>query len=144
MRRYVSGYPGIVSNGHNGAARAARTPRLLSAAERDALVAVLSHADFAGRAALLEQVDAARVVGGCDCGCATVDLAIEHAPPSDAIAYPIPSEATILDAHGEAIGGVLVFARDGYLTQLEVYGNGDEPINPFPPIDRLALTAITR
>jgi hypothetical protein len=119
-------------------------PRLLSAAERDALVAVLSYADFVGRAALLEQVDAVRVVGGCDCGCATVDLVIVDAPPSDAIACPIPNEATVLDAHGEAIGGVLVFTRDGHLRQLEVYGYGDEPISPFPPIDRLALTAISR
>ena len=27
-----------------------------------------------------------------------------------------------------------MFARDGYLTQLEVYGYG-EPISPFPPVD---------
>lgn len=117
-------------------------PRPLSAAERNALVAVLSHADFAGRADLLEQVDAACVVGGCACGCATVDLAVAHAAPSDASAYPIPNEATILDAHNEPIGGVLVFVRDGYLSQLEVYGN--EPISPFPPVDRLRLAAVSR
>jgi hypothetical protein len=108
------------------------------------LVAVLSHADFAGRTALLEQVDAARVVGGCDCGCATVDLAVENAPPSDAVAYPIPNEATVLDGDGDAIGGMLVFARDGYLTQLELYSYGHEPISPFPPVDRLSPTAVPR
>jgi hypothetical protein len=119
-------------------------PRLLSAAERNALVAVLGHADFVGRAALLEQVDTVRVVGCCDCGCATVDLAIADAAPSDAIACPIPNEATVLDAHGEAMGGVLVFVRDGHLTQLEVYGYGEEPISPFPPVDRLAFTVLRR
>jgi hypothetical protein len=122
---------------HNGVARAVRTPRPVSAVERDALIAVLSHVDFVGRTALLEQVGAVRVVGGC----ATVDLAIPDAPPSDATAYPIPTEATVLDAHGQAIGGVLVLARDGNLAQLEVYSYGNEPISRFPPVERLALTA---
>ncbi len=127
-----------------------RTPRPLSADERDALVTILGYADFVGRAALLEHVDAVlehldavRIVGGCDCGCAcaTVDLATPDAPPSDAIAYPIPNEATVFDPDGQAIGGILVFARDGRLAQLEVYSYGDEPISPFPPVERLALTS---
>jgi hypothetical protein len=85
--------------------------------ERAALGAILSHADFAGRAALLDQVDAARVIGGCDCGCATVDLAAKDAQASHAIAYPIPNEAAVLDAQGEIVGGMLVFVRDGYLAR---------------------------
>ncbi len=102
------------------------------------MVTILSYDDFVGRAALREQVDVIRIVGGCDCGCATVDLAIPDAPPSDAIAYPIPNEATVFDAHGHAIGRALVFARDGCLAQLEVYSYGNEPISPFPPVERLA------
>jgi hypothetical protein len=107
------------------------------------LGAILSQADFAGRAALLDQVDTARVIGGCDCGCATVDLAVEGAPPSHAIAYPIPNDATVLDAQGEIVGGMLVFVRDGYLAQLEVYGN-DSPISPFPSVDRLRPNGLSR
>ena len=137
----LSDYPEIVTKHHDRVTRVVRTPRSLSAGERDALVTILSYANFVGRAALLEQVDAVRIVGGCDCGCATVDLEIPDAPPSDAIAYPIPSEATVFDPDGQAIGGILVFARDGRLAQLEVYSYGDEPISPFPPIERLALTS---
>ena len=129
---------------HKGTSRAGRSPRKLTAAERDALVAVLTHADFQGRDALLEQVNAARVVGGCDCGCASVDLAVEDAPPSDSVAYPIPNEATVLDMDGHAIGGVLVSERDGYLAQLEVYGYANDPISPFPPVDRLSLMSLPR
>ncbi len=114
------------------------------AAERNSLIAVLKYADFVGRDALLEQVDAARVVGECGCGCATVDLAVDDAPRSDAAVYPIPNEATVLDSGGQAIGGVLVFERDGYLAQLEVYSYAEAPISPFPPVDRLSLTSLPR
>jgi hypothetical protein len=67
-----------VTRAHTGTTRARRSPRKLTAAERDALVAVLTHADFQGRDALLEQVDAARVVAHC--GCATVDLVVGVCP----------------------------------------------------------------
>lgn len=105
---------------------------MLSVAERGVLVAVLSYADFAGRESLLVQIDAVRVVGRCDCGCATVDLAVENALTSDAVAYPISNEATVLDARGDAIGGVLVFVRDGYLARLEVYSGAGQTISSFP------------
>jgi hypothetical protein len=48
-----------VTKHHDRVTRVVRTPRSLSADERDALVTILSHADFVGRAALLEQVDRA-------------------------------------------------------------------------------------
>ena len=129
---------------HGRTARATPAPRLLTGPKRDVLIALLTYADFAGRAALLDQVDGARVVGACGCGCATVDLAVGACKQSDSVAYPIPSEATVVDAQGEAIGGVLVFARDGRLAQLEVYSYADEPINPFPAVDRLVLSSLPR
>jgi hypothetical protein len=119
--------------------RAAKSPRPLQPEERAALLAILNYADFDGRDALLDQVDAARVVGFCGCGCATVDLAVESEPSTTRVAYPIPNEAVVLDDEGAAIGGVLVFVSEGYLASLEVYDYGGVPINPFPPTERMKL-----
>ena len=103
-----------------------------------ALSAVLNYADFDGRDALLAQVDSARVVGYCGCGCATVLLAVESAAPASSSGSPIPNEATIIGADGDPLGGLLVFLEDGYLATLEVYSY-DDPISPFPPMERLKL-----
>jgi hypothetical protein len=114
-------------------------PRPLLSEERATLLALLNHADFDGRDALLEQVGSARVDWYCGCGCATVTLTVDPAAPSARRTYrPIPNEATVVDVNGEIIGGVIVFADDGYLSNLEIFWY-DEPISPFPPLDRLQL-----
>jgi len=118
--------------------RPATAPRPLRPEERAALSAVLNYADFDGRDALLAQVDSARVVGYCGCGCATVLLAVESAAPASSSGSPIPNEATIIGADGDPLGGLLVFLEDGYLATLEVYSY-DDPISPFPPMERLKL-----
>jgi hypothetical protein len=111
----------------------------LLAEERAALLALLDFADFAGRDALREQASVVRAVGECPCGCATVGLVVDPACPSAGRTYrPIPNEADVLDADGENVGGVIVFADDGYLSGLEIFSYED-PINPFPPLDELRL-----
>ena len=112
-------------------------PRPLLLEERATLLALLNYADFKGRDALVEQVDSARVKWYCGCGCATVNLSVEPAAPSARKTWrPIPNEAIVVDLNGENIGGVIVFADDGYLSSLEIFWY-DEPISPFPPLDRL-------
>jgi hypothetical protein len=107
--------------------------------ERETLLALLSHAEFEGRDALVEQVDAARVDAYCPCGCATVGFTVDRSAPSAGKTYrPIPNEAEVVDDDGESIGGVIVFVEHGYLSSLEIFWY-DEPINPFPPVDRLRL-----
>jgi hypothetical protein len=114
-------------------------PRPLLAEERVTLLALLNHADFEGRAALLEQVESAHVTAYCGCGCATVSLAVEPSAQSAGKTYrPIPNEANILDTEGKDIGDVMIFADDGFLSNLEVVWH-EEPISPFPPLDRLRL-----
>jgi hypothetical protein len=114
-------------------------PRPLLPEERATLLALLNYADFEGRDALVEQVDSARVKWYCGCGCATVNLSVDPAVPSARKTYrPIPNEAIVVDLNGENIGGVIVFADDGYLSSLEIFWY-DEPISPFPPLDRLQL-----
>jgi hypothetical protein len=114
-------------------------PRLLKPEESAVIRVLLDHADFDGRDELLEQVPAARVVGRCGCGCATVELAVDKAPADDAVSYPIPNQATVLDEDGNLIGGVLLFVKDGRLAELVVYSFEDEPIRVFPGADRLRL-----
>ena len=110
--------------------------------ERATLFALLNFADFDGRDALLEQANAVRVVGECPCGCATVGLVVDPGAPTAGKTYrPIPNEAEVLDADGENVGGVIVFAENGYLSGLEIFSYGD-PINPFPPLDELRLFSL--
>jgi len=117
------------------------SPRRLQPEERATLLALLNHADFEGRHALVEQVDAARADGHCPCGCATVGLVVDPAAPSAGKTYrPIPNEADVHDADGGYIGGVIVFADDGYLSALEIYSISD-PITQLPPLDRLRLVS---
>jgi hypothetical protein len=140
-----------VADGHDGP-RAGRTvlresakaPRPLRPEERGLLTALLNHADFDGRDALLAQLEVARVVGYCGCGCASVDLAVDAPAGLDGVAHPIPNEARVLAADGEAVGGVLVFIQDGCLSMLEVYNYRGEPISPLPPTERLELFSVTR
>jgi hypothetical protein len=48
--------------------------------------------------------------------------------------------ATVLDADGEAIGVILAFADNGYLSALEIYDWTDpEGISPLPPLERPEL-----
>lgn len=114
-------------------------PRPLLPEERATLLALLNYADFDGRDVLLEQADTARADWYCGCGCATVNLIVDPAAPSARRTYrPIPNEATVLDVNDEVIGGIVVFADDGYLSNLEIF-DYYEPISPFPPLDRLQL-----
>ena len=116
-------------------------PRPLLPGEHRTLMTVLQQADFPGRDALLAQAETASVVGYCGCGCASVQLAVaDGLPTATRTPSPIPNEATVLDADGEAIGGILVFLTDGSLSLLEVYDYGDR-ISPFPPVEQLTPVA---
>ena len=81
-------------------------PRPLLPEERATLLSLLNHADFEGRDALVEQVNAARVDSYCSCGCATVGFTVDPDAPSAGRSYrPIPNEATVLDSDGKASAG---------------------------------------
>jgi hypothetical protein len=108
--------------------------------ERATLLALLNHADFEGRDALLEQAGSAIADSRCGCGCATIGFDIDPRAPSAGRSYrPIPNQAEVFDDEGELSGGVIVFVADGYLSSLEIFYYGDEPILEFPPLDRLRL-----
>ena len=106
-----------------------RQHRPLAAAERDLLAHILGRSGDA--AGLLAQLDTARVVGRCECGCPTVDLAVGEPFAPDA-----PPSQLVADAAGRSPEGVdvevLVFARDGRLSCLEVYAPAGEAAFSLP------------
>jgi hypothetical protein len=115
-------------------------PRALRPEERATLLALLDHADFRGRDELIEQVEVTQALRECSCGCASIDLVVDPAaPPAVGTWRPIPNEAEVIDGEGEHVGGVIVFTEDGYLSSLEIFTWLDDPINPFPPPERLRL-----
>ena len=117
--------------------RVAVPSRELDSDETRVLNALLS-LDFEEAEIVRQQLPSARVVGRCDCGCASVDLQVADGPrPAVTISSPIPPEATVFDGRGQPIGGVILFLNDGFLSMLEVYAFGQEPIREWPPSDRL-------
>lgn len=92
-------------------------------------------------AALLAQISHATVQSRCECGCATVyfDLDADAVTqgPVDPARHPIVAEAGIVASDGQRRGEVLVFARNGYLSWLEVCSWGDATITTLPPLDQL-------
>lgn len=111
-------------------------PRPLSALERAALEALLQQGAFEGVDAYRAQLDHARVVKECSCGCPTIDLEVDASQASRA---PVDGDPT-LPLWGEADDpetpdGTLdltVWAPDGYLTELNVAWYGRQPPSVLP------------
>lgn len=94
-------------------------------------------------APLREQLAVARVRSGCKCGCGSIDLLIpdEVTARSDQSGAGVLVEGDVLDEHGDAVGGLLLFVDDGRLHDLEVWSVGD-PL-PLPPLERTRLRLAT-
>jgi hypothetical protein len=93
----------------------------------DALDLLLGTQD-AAHLALSRQVPHLRVSGGCTCGCGTTYFDLD----ADAVtAAPLPAgtlvaaDAQLYDSADHCIGEVLAFARNGYLSWLEVCSWGE-------------------
>jgi len=115
---------------------AATSPRPLTAIER-AVIERLLDVPFPGRDQLRAQLPFASVDGGCRCGCATITLTVDRA---SAVAAPVGCTTPVsadIRAEGLDAGIVLLVDGDGFLTCLEVYSIGDEPVRRWPPIDTI-------
>jgi len=109
--------------------------RPLTATERALLDALLDH-EFDGAAELRAQAVRATATTSCECGCVTIDLHVPDDVPVSSAAGVAPVEGTVVDAAGEAIGGVVLFVEDGRLAGLEVHSL-DEPVR-LPPPERVS------
>ena len=114
------------------------TPRPMSIEERSILARLLEF-DFPGSEGLRAQMPFVSVVGVCPCGCVTRELKVDRAkvPPAPGVSSPIPGEAEIPARGGDHGGGIIAFAKDGYLSSLEAYSHDVEPIRSWPPMDVL-------
>lgn len=115
-------------------------PRPLTARERSTLLRLADPALFDGAAEYRAQVEHAQVVGMCECGCATIDIAVDR---SAAPRSPVPGRP-LLPVEGEQDSLTLVcFAPDGWLETLEVISVSDEPPAELPDPETWRLTRIS-
>jgi hypothetical protein len=114
-------------------------PRPLTEDEHDLIEAMLG-ALRSGVSRFIGQLESAEVIGGCGCGCPSIDIAVV----SDA-ADGKPTPVILADAvsPGGVSVGVILWARDGRLSGLEVHPwEGDEVIRlPRPETLRNLRTA---
>ena len=106
--------------------------RPLRPEERELLDFLLS-ADFPGRDELRKQAATARVTGECECGCGTIHFCVQNEATRAKVEKIVPVEA-----HADALE-VLLFARDGMLSSLEIVFYTNPPQRPYPRPDQLKL-----
>jgi hypothetical protein len=88
------------------------------------LKALLAH-DFPGVEELRVQSRDVLARPGCGCGCGTIHL-FPQGPdlPASPAKSPVPVEGTFRDA----VGGILLFVHNGFLSELEVHSFEEEPL----------------
>ncbi|HYI66565.1 MAG TPA: hypothetical protein VEW95_06570 [Candidatus Limnocylindrales bacterium] len=111
-------------------------PRALTAVE-GATLDLLIEAAAADSGALREQADQARVVGSCDCGCATIDLAIGPDVSSRMEAHGrIAASASSRPGSPQHPAELLLHVVDGVLAEVEIVDDsGQNPQATFPAIE---------
>lgn len=105
--------------------------RPLTALERSTLLRLIEPELFDGAAEYRQQVDHTIVVGICDCGCPTIDLAVDRslAPRSPRPGTPLlPVEGLLGDGELQLI----CFATEGWLQSLELVYTDSPPPAEFP------------
>jgi hypothetical protein len=114
-------------------------PQPLSIEQR-AVLDFLLVKDFKGRDELAAQAETVRTSGSsCDCGCPSFSLDPDRTLPAAVVDDTVPVEAHGPARDGSPIG-VLLFVRDGYLDELEIFGYAETPPPELPDTQRLALS----
>ena len=106
-------------------------------AQEVALVRWLLNHGTAASTSFMPQLDQARVVSRCYCGCASIDFAIGGMvpPAGDGIQILADYEWQTAERH---LFGVFVFARAGLLAGLEVYSvDGLADAKCLPAVEQL-------
>jgi hypothetical protein len=107
--------------------------RALGADELVVLRLLLS-TEFDGVAELRAQVDRATVVGGCACGCPSIELAVPGDVPRSPYAGPLaPVEARAGDQ------AIILFLDGGRLSYLELVHVEDHPPTSWPAAVELVV-----
>ena len=98
--------------------------RQLSTAERTLLEWLLAHGG-PDASKYKSQIDSLRVVSRCGCGCPTVDFALHSGHKMGA--SEVVAEAGGQSPEGVSVG-VILHARDGELSELEIYSTQGEDV----------------
>jgi hypothetical protein len=117
-------------------------PRSLRPEEADVLDLMLS-VEFPGITALRAQARCVVVVGGCDCGCPTIDLAVPgYARAAVGLGTgPVPVEGeAVWRGHLEP-SQIGLFVADGRLSWMELVFSGVAP-KEWPPIDCIRVSRV--
>jgi hypothetical protein len=111
-------------------------PRPLSAREAETLRFMLSAKD-PRLDPLRGQADAALVKGRCDCGCATIDLAVDRdlARPASGLCFQVLETRTPEFNPDKGPFELILYLDDGWLKELEVVFYANDPPSEFPSID---------
>ena len=113
------------------------TPRALRADEQQTLDFLLG-SPLPGIDELRGQVPGLRVVGDCDCGCATIDLLPDkdHVPRAVTQFSRVAVTAFSRDSAAAHPAELLLHVIDGWLAELEIVDyRGDNPQDRFPDLD---------
>ena len=112
-------------------------PRALTAAERALLGRLVAFADVPE---LTAQVDTARVVSTCDCGCASVGLRTDAPPvPENVVAQRSATgrpDWFAVSAAGRGGVSVVLHVLSGFVGELEIYA-GEGVAVGAPPAESL-------
>lgn len=109
--------------------------RLLNPEERTLIEWLLANGNPVS-AAYLEQLEGLHVVSHCGCGCPTVDLAVGDAQASTTGASQILADFSGITPDGIQVG-VILHARQGKISELEVYSEEGRTSHLLPIITTL-------
>ena len=109
--------------------------RELSEDERALLLWLLGHGSPQA-SAFVPQISQTRVIGLCPCGCPSIDLSIDGKPRTTGVSQ-ILADYKAQTPEGVQIG-IILHAREGKLSELELYTFADENTKfSLPPISTL-------
>jgi hypothetical protein len=92
--------------------------------------------------AYLAQLDRTSVVSRCDCGCPSVDLAVDGRAASSSGPSDMLGDVIGVSPEGVDVG-VILHARGGLLSELEIYSRGDlSKSYALPEINTLKLLPV--
>lgn len=91
---------------------------------------MLEHGDPDAQS-FLPQLERARVVSRCPCGCATIDIEVDGHPPAGGIGRIL---GEFVFDHDDDVSAIFIYEANGVLGGMEVYGlSGDAPkVLPTP------------
>lgn len=120
-------------------------PRPLTPAENSVL-ALLLGVEFPGVDELRVQAGSATVVGGCDCGCPSIDLQVPDAAPlASGLSSRLAPAEGVVSPQGDGLPGeIILFVDDGRLSYLEYVYYDYSPPTEWPTLDRVSVTAKSR